>query len=431
MKNIFTALALLLTAELISTDAMAITDALKIRIARGSYSDETIIRFVAGATNGFDGSYDAWKLFSANAAVPNIFSKDNVGDELTINAMPEFISSIIQDVFLKIGTAGTYTFSSEEPGLFIAGVKIIMKDVVTGQLYDLRTTNTYTINLPAIAQTDPARFQVFFSYPASVQIDNATCSNCADGNAAITKNGESNWAYAVVDSAGNNIVAGTASSSTQNINGLEAGDYTVTITGDFSCTDSKLFSISVTPIILGASFTDFSVVTDESTISIRWSTGMESNTDYFTVERSRDGINYESTDKITAAGNSSSARNYFSSDNHPYGGASFYKIKLTDSNGSVSYSNSLSVNSKDVNHFSVFPIPASDVLNIRLDENKGSEVILIIRDMTGREIFSAKTIPASDHESFVVEITEKFIPGIYTISASGKEKTFEQKIIIN
>src|SRR3989337_1631308 len=105
MKNIFTALALLLTAELISTDAMAITDALKIRIARGSYSDETIIRFVAGATNGFDGSYDAWKLFSANAAVPNIFSKDNVGDELTINAMPEFISSIIQDVFLKIGTA--------------------------------------------------------------------------------------------------------------------------------------------------------------------------------------------------------------------------------------------------------------------------------------------------------------------------------------
>ena len=50
-----TKVLLLLTASLIYMNGYAqITDALKIKIARGSYSDETIIRFVAGAAKGFD-----------------------------------------------------------------------------------------------------------------------------------------------------------------------------------------------------------------------------------------------------------------------------------------------------------------------------------------------------------------------------------------
>ena len=167
-KNIFLILLFPIPLYIIQYASFDITDALKIKIASGSYSDETIIRFVAGATEGFDGSYDAWKLFSFNAAVPNIFTKDNIANELTINAMPPLASSRIQDVFLKIGTAGTYTITPEETGAFAAGVCIVMKDLVTGDLYDMRTATTYTVSLPVIAQTAPPRFRVFFSFPGTV-----------------------------------------------------------------------------------------------------------------------------------------------------------------------------------------------------------------------------------------------------------------------
>ena len=238
------AIALLLLLPLGLGQAFAITDALKIKIAGNGYSDETIIRFVAGATEGFDASYDAWKLFSTNIAVPNIFSKDNAGDELTINAMPEFTASLYKDVFLKIGTAATYSITSSEDGAFAPGVCIMMKDLVTGIVYDMRTSNTYFIALPVIAKTDPARFRVFFSYPADVQTSRASCNNCDDGTATIKKAGESNWLYSVVNSSGNTIASGIASGATQLINALAVGNYTATISSDYTCAETKTFSIS-------------------------------------------------------------------------------------------------------------------------------------------------------------------------------------------
>ena len=225
-------------------NSYAITDALRIRIAKGTYSDETIIRFVAGATNGFDGSYDAWKLFSSNAAIPNIFSKDNIGDMLSINAMPSFTASLYTDVFLRIGTADTYSITPSEAGAFAQGVCIMMKDLVTGQFYDMRTSNTYLIPLPVIAKTDPARFRVFFSYPASVQTTSASCTNCTDGSATFTKAGESSWQYLVVNSSGSVAASGTSSSASYVISNLAAGAYTAAISSDYACTSTMPFTIN-------------------------------------------------------------------------------------------------------------------------------------------------------------------------------------------
>ena len=148
--------------------AYAMTDALKIKIAGGVYSDETIIRFVAGASSGFDGNFDAWKLLSSTPAVPNIFTKDSSGGLLTINALPPFTASRAEKLFLRINVASTYSFTPLEMGAFGAGVSITMIDMVTGRIYDLRASNTFTVDLPVISQSDPARFLVLFSYPDAV-----------------------------------------------------------------------------------------------------------------------------------------------------------------------------------------------------------------------------------------------------------------------
>lgn len=242
----------LFKADIILTVAMlscafhsfGINDALKIRIARGSYSDEIAIRFMQGATSGFDGCCDAWKLFSANTAVPNLFTKTDIGEELAINAMPEFISSSSVEVFVRIGTAATYSVTAEELGAFAPDVCIRMQDVVTGQIYNLRTAETYLIALPVSSITAPARFIVFFSAPALVQTTDVSCQGCADGSATITKAGETNWQYSVVNSSGEIVSNATSSSETVTINGLTAGNYTLTVSSAFSCSETKTFTIN-------------------------------------------------------------------------------------------------------------------------------------------------------------------------------------------
>jgi hypothetical protein len=421
----------LLAALTFSMNAYAITDALKIKIGKGSYSDETIIRFLSGATSGFDGSYDSWKLFSSNPAVPNIFSKSSGADELAINAMPSFTASITMDVFLKISTADTYTISAQEVGAFSSGVKIIMKDLVTNQVYDLRTANTYTVTFPVISQTDAARFQVFFSFPAVTQVSNATCTGCADGQVALTKAGETDWQYAVKNVSGSTVSSGTSVSSSQTISGLGSGNYTVTVSGTFSYTENRSFSIGVSPVTLGATFIEFSAVPGEHAVLLSWSTGMESNTDYFTVERSEDGIDYEGIQTVIAAGNSSAQKRYTCPDNSPLSTQAYYRIKLTDLNGETSYSKTVVITAISQLSVFIFPNPAAERLNIAIDGNNNSEVSVTISDMTGREVMSQKITPTADHENMQIDIASRFSKGVYMITVTGTETVTQQKIIIN
>src|SRR6267378_3327803 len=61
-------------------------DAIKLKVSGNSYSDETVIRFLEGASPGFDSNYDAWKLFSPNQNVPSIFTKEKTGKAVSVNA---------------------------------------------------------------------------------------------------------------------------------------------------------------------------------------------------------------------------------------------------------------------------------------------------------------------------------------------------------
>ncbi|HEY4799489.1 MAG TPA: hypothetical protein VII99_10475, partial [Bacteroidia bacterium] len=273
MKTIYTLpLALLIVAMSAGNAFATITDALKIHIARGSYSDETVIRFVDGATNGFDASFDSWKLFSYNAAVPNIFTKDSAADELSINAFPEFKTSITKDVFLSIGTAGTYSFSAAEMGAFAPGMCIKMKDLQSGKLYEMRTSNTYTIALPVIHETDPARFRVFFSYPASFTYQSGGSGKWSSLSTWIVP--ECGCAVAstvpavvnnVIVSAGNAVTLDSNSNcSNLTISGSLAGNANLNISGNWinngtyvSGSKTVTFSGSQLQIISGTSVTSF------------------------------------------------------------------------------------------------------------------------------------------------------------------------------
>lgn len=98
---------------------------------------------------------------------------------------------------------------------------------------------------------------------------------------------------------------------------------------------------------------------------VRWVTLSENNTDYFSLEKSTDGYNWEEVDKISGAGNSNTTHEYEVIDNHPFE-ITYYRIKQVDFNGDYKYSEIIvhkSCEERDMT-FSVYPNPAQNVIHV-------------------------------------------------------------------
>ncbi len=61
---------------------------LSLSVSANGYKDEAFIHFTEGATNAFDGKYDAYKLKSYSEMVPAIYTMGSDDSKLAINGLP-------------------------------------------------------------------------------------------------------------------------------------------------------------------------------------------------------------------------------------------------------------------------------------------------------------------------------------------------------
>lgn len=129
----------------------------------------------------------------------------------------------------------------------------------------------------------------------------------------------------------------------------------------------------------------------ERSVCLNWQTESETNNDYFTVEKSKDGINWEVVVDIDGAGNSYSKLNYETVDKNPFFGTSYYRLKQTDFNGDFEYKGTHAVNFKNVNDrtYTIYPNPGKDFItlhglitgsnNLRCSNSMGQDVSSLIK----------------------------------------------------
>ena len=104
-------------------------------------------------------------------------------------------------------------------------------------------------------------------------------------------------------------------------------------------TDSFQVTSNPTPII---GF-HLSAAKKTTEVWLHWETLTEINTQHFEIEKSRNGIDFERTGTVKAAGNSKEKLRYRFIDEKPYNTLNFYRIKQTDIDGAFTYSNIVSV----------------------------------------------------------------------------------------
>jgi hypothetical protein len=173
------------------------------------------------------------------------------------------------------------------------------------------------------------------------------------------------------------------------------------------------------PIVL----ISFTAKPNGSNVDLNWVTATEINNDFFTIERSKDAKNFEFVANVQGAGNSATRIKYFSQDEKPYQGTSFYRLKQTDFDGKFEYSKIVAVNFLTSRYGAMINTnPIVDELTIEIPGNE-ELVNLEIINSVGAVVYQGKMNQKTTLQ------TSGLAAGMYLIKV-GNDTNYEIKKLI-
>lgn len=118
-------------------------------------------------------------------------------------------------------------------------------------------------------------------------------------------------------------------------------------------------------------------------VLLSWATAQESNNESFTIERSNNGLTFESVKVVRGSLNSDRLTEYNYKDESPSAGKLWYRLKQTDRDGDFSYSRIVVVDpGSALKQFHISPNPANDLLRIDWPGN-ATEASVVVYSASG------------------------------------------------
>lgn len=164
---------------------------------------------------------------------------------------------------------------------------------------------------------------------------------------------------------------------------------------------------SLLPVV----FLNFDVqLIDNRAALLQWKTATEINNDYFTVQRSSDGLIFEDLATIQGAGNSTSILSYNYLDKEPLNGISYYRIKQTDFDGQYDYSTIRSIIILPTSNLNIYPNPLKGA---ELNISGISELCTFqLFDLSGKLIYEGQLAP-NNNNSIINLYLDNLVAGFY------------------
>lgn len=124
---------------------------------------------------------------------------------------------------------------------------------------------------------------------------------------------------------------------------------------------------------------------------LNWTLAAGSNPDYFDIERSADGVNFTTAGKLTvpAATNMQADMNFNYTDATPLAGKSFYRLRITDLTGIVTYSKAVALNFNDASNqsFSLYPTVVNGTGSVTIQSaNTVKSATIVVTNAAGVQI---------------------------------------------
>jgi hypothetical protein len=311
----------------------------------------------------------------------------------------------------SVSSSTSWSITGITSGTLYAGGVLTIGVQETGKTLktDCSSTTTITCSLPTAPSISPTTA----SLTSLNQTVTFTISNSVSGvlYSVIDQASSTSYGPSIFGNGGSITITTTAgsfnsSNSTYNLY-IQADN----LSGS-SCKSNT--SATITTVTLPVTWLSFTATKQFNTVQLNWATASETNTRDFVVEYSNNAQQWTALTTVSAAGNSTTMRNYSYVHQNPLKGNNYnyYRILQRDIDDKFSYSKIVSIIFNEPGaDIQVYPNPADDVVTVFISEEQ--EVSLL--NAAGALVWKSK-LPAGKSQLPL----EKYSAGLYFLRTKSQ-----------
>ncbi|QMU28714.1 T9SS type A sorting domain-containing protein [Adhaeribacter radiodurans] len=167
-------------------------------------------------------------------------------------------------------------------------------------------------------------------------------------------------------------------------------------------------------------------------VQLHWETASEEKNNYFVVERSSDGISFETIGQVKGVGTTQQQTAYSFPDKNPLNGTSYYRLKIVATDGNSRFSKIIAVKreSSISSLLRTFQNPTTGEFTLEFSAKSSEEVHIIITNVSGQVIYTQKRTATVGLNAFRLDITG-VRSGTYQVQVRGRLLNLVQRLVKN
>ena len=208
--------------------------------------------------------------------------------------------------------------------------------------------------------------------------------------------------------------------------------YTVSVANNPQCSmTAAVTTVSCTPTSID--LLRFNAEAQSTGNFISWTTASEDNTKLFSVEYSENGVDFKEVGTKLAAGNSNINQVYSFLHKETNDGVHYYRLKEVDFDNNIKIvSRVVSVDrtSEDFTISNVFPVPATDNVNVLFVSKEAGNISVEITDITGKVIARQATAAERGLNQITLDV-KSYAAGNYFVTITNGTSSVSDKFVKN
>ncbi|MEO6869110.1 MAG: T9SS type A sorting domain-containing protein [Ginsengibacter sp.] len=179
----------------------------------------------------------------------------------------------------------------------------------------------------------------------------------------------------------------------------------------------------VSSIPLPVTLTDFKVQRSGISNTLSWKTSQELNSNFFSIQKSIDGINFTEIGQVKAAGKSETIKSYSFADAAPKKGINYYRIRMVDLDNSGRFGEIRNIRNDALLVLSIYPNPVWENLILEWNSENAGKAAITITDMAGRTLYNKEAEIANGNNKITIDAAS-FAKGVYNIKVTTGEDSY-------
>jgi hypothetical protein len=186
--------------------------------------------------------------------------------------------------------------------------------------------------------------------------------------------------------------------------------------------------VGIQSAVLPLKLISFSGNRSTNIIQLKWVTANEESGDRFEVERSTDGLHFETIHTLNANGTLNSE--YAFTDDFSAGNA-YYRIKIISSTGRSFYSRVIVFRNTDLlTDIRLMGNPVYSNLIVQAVVRDGGKLNLRLSDMSGKIVLQKQVIAEAGINQLNVDLPKRLSAGTYILDVSGNDIKKSMRVMV-